>query len=75
MSSPKLDPQVLKGLFGKSLLVTSEWNTPEIEALCAVAQRFQQLDREGKLQPLCPNELAYAMFFDNSTRTKSAWGG
>ena len=75
MSNSKLDPQVLKNLLGKSLLITSDWSTPEIEALCAVAQRFEQLDREGKLQPLCPNELAYAMFFDNSTRTKSAWAG
>ncbi|HEY3448885.1 MAG TPA: hypothetical protein VGK67_21170 [Myxococcales bacterium] len=75
MASQKIDPQVLKNLFGKSLLVTSEWTTPEIEALCAVAQKFQALDLQGKLQPLCPNELAYAMFFDNSTRTKSAWAG
>ncbi|MBI5547413.1 MAG: knotted carbamoyltransferase YgeW [Deltaproteobacteria bacterium] len=75
MASPKFDPQVIKTLIGKSLLVTSDWTTPEVEALLTVAQRFQQLDREGKLQPLCPNELAYAMFFDNSTRTKSAWAG
>ena len=30
--------------------------------------------RPGKA-PLLPNELAYALFFDNSTRTKSAWAG
>ncbi len=70
-----VDPKVLKGLYGKSLLVTSDWSSPEIEALVSVAQKFAELDRKNKLKPLCPNELAYAMFFDNSTRTKSAWAG
>ena len=46
-----------------------------LAALLAVAERFAALDRAGKKTPLLPHELAYAMFFDNSTRTKSAWAG
>lgn len=69
------NPKVLKSLFGKSLLLTTDWTTAELEQLLAVAARFETLDRGGKLKPLCPNELAWALFFDNSTRTKSAWAG
>jgi ornithine carbamoyltransferase len=65
----------LKGLFGKSLLITDEWSKEEIGTLLAVAERFAALDRAGRCPALLPNELAYAMFFDNSTRTKSAWAG
>jgi knotted carbamoyltransferase YgeW len=32
-------------------------------------------DRRGIRTPLCPEELAWAVFFDQSTRTKSAWAG
>ena len=74
-SAVKFDKKVLKSLYGKCLLLTTDWTTAEIEALLTVADKFQELDRKGKLKPLLPNELAYAMFFDNSTRTKSAWAG
>lgn len=70
-----LDHEALAGLFGKSLLITEEWTTRELEALCAVAQRLEAKDRAGQPTALLPHELAYAMFFDNSTRTKSAWAG
>ncbi len=69
------DPNVLASLRGKSLLTTHDWSTAELDAVLAVAARFQQLDRAGSSRALLPNELAYAMFFDNSTRTKSAWAG
>jgi knotted carbamoyltransferase YgeW len=72
---PVLDPAVLSSLHGKSLLQTSDWSTAEIDALLAVASRFEAADRAGKSAALLPDELAYAMFFDNSTRTKSAWAG
>jgi knotted carbamoyltransferase YgeW len=72
---PALDPKVLAGLHGKSLLVTRDWSTPEIDALLATAARFEAADRARRLKPLLPDELAYALFFDNSTRTKSAWAG
>ena len=69
------DPAVLSSLQGKSLLTTHDYSTAELDAVLAVAARFQQLDRSGASTALLPNELAYAMFFDNSTRTKSAWAG
>ena len=71
----RLDSDVLASLRGRSLLTTHDWTTDELEAVLAVADRFQQLDRAGASTALIPNELAYAMFFDNSTRTKSAWAG
>ena len=70
-----LDAAVLRGLYGRSLLVTQDWSTAELEALLAVARRLEELDRAGRSTALLPHELAYAMFFDNSTRTKSAWAG
>lgn len=69
------DRSILKGLHGKSLLSTADWTTPELDALLAVAARLRELDRKGRLKPLCKGELAWALFFDNSTRTKSAWAG
>ncbi len=72
---PALDRAQLASLHGRSLLQTSDWSTAEIDALLAVASRFEAADRAGRSMALLPNELAYAMFFDNSTRTKSAWAG
>ncbi len=69
------DPDVLSGLVGRSLLLTDDYTTAELSQLLAVAERFAELDRAGKKAPLLPHELAYALFFDNSTRTKSAWAG
>ena len=70
-----LDPEVVASLRGRSLLLTREWSTAELDAVLAVADRFQQLDRDGRSVALLPHELAYALFFDQSTRTKSAWAG
>lgn len=75
VSKLKVDRKVLKSLLGKSLLLTSDWTTAELDALQGVARRFHELDRKKKLKPLCANQLAWALFFDNSTRTKSAWAG
>ncbi|MDJ0767964.1 MAG: hypothetical protein QNJ12_04190 [Ilumatobacter sp.] len=71
----EIDPDVVATLRGRSLLTTHDWTTAELDAALAVADRFQQLDRSGRPAALLPNELAYALFFDNSTRTKSAWAG
>lgn len=65
----------LERLLGRSLLLTDDASDEELEALLAVASRFAALDRAGRKTPFLPNELAYALFFDNSTRTKSAWAG
>lgn len=69
------DAGTLTGLYGRSLLLTDDWTTKELDALLAVAAAFEQADRAGRSLSLFPDELAYAIFFDNSTRTKSAWAG
>lgn len=65
----------LDDLIGQSMLTTQEWSTARLEAIRAVARAFAALDRQGIRTPLCPHELAWALFFDQSTRTKSAWAG
>jgi knotted carbamoyltransferase YgeW len=72
---PHPDPDGLRALGGRSLLTTQDWSTDELRTLLATAWRFAALDRAGHRTDLLPNELAYALFFDNSTRTKSAWAG
>ncbi|MCO4760287.1 MAG: hypothetical protein KC502_02210 [Myxococcales bacterium] len=67
--------EALRGLFGRSLLATSDATAAELDALLALAATFRQLDFAGVKVPLFAQELAYAVFFDNSTRTKSAWAG
>lgn len=70
-----LDEQAIEKLYGKSLLLTMEWSREDLESLMAVAEAFEALDRRRIKTPLHEHELAYAVFFDNSTRTKSAWAG
>lgn len=70
-----LNPDAHSRLVGRSLMVTQDWSTEDLEALMRVARAMKALDAEGIKTPLFPAELAYAMFFDNSTRTKSAWAG
>ena len=69
------DGASVHALHGRSLLTTHEWSVADLGTLLAVAERLEVLDRAGVATCLLPNELAYAMFFDNSTRTKSAWAG
>ena len=66
---------VLPSLLGRSLLLTDDYTKEELDALLAVARRLEALDSAGTKTPLLAHELAYAIFFDNSTRTKSAWAG
>ena len=75
LNLPALDSAAVANLRGRSLLLTQDWSTADIEALASVAAGFAALDRAGIKTLLCPHELAYAVFFDNSTRTKSAWSG
>jgi len=72
---PSLDPQRLTALEGRSLLLTRDWSMEEIDTLLGVASRLEALDRAGRSTAWLPDQLAYALFFDNSTRTKSAWAG
>ena len=62
-------------LAGRSLLTTQEWQIEDLETFLVLAERLQALDRAGRPLGWLPGELAYALFFDNSTRTKSAWAG
>ncbi len=71
----KLSDTRLEPLRGRSLLLTSEWSSEEIETLLDVGEAFQALDQASIATPLFPNELDYALFFDASTRTKSSWAG
>ncbi|HLB36617.1 MAG TPA: hypothetical protein VJL31_08625 [Gemmatimonadales bacterium] len=73
--SPLLNDNSLRPLLGRSLLLTDDWSTAELEALLAVAERLEALDHAGRSTALLADQLAYALFFDNSTRTKSAWAG
>src|SRR5260370_34141326 len=68
-------PDPLRALLGRSLLTTEDWSTPELEGLLGLATRLEAGDRAGQGTGLLPDELAYALFFDNSPRTKSAWAG
>ncbi len=43
-----LDGQALNALYGRSLLLTRDWTAAELEALLAVAARFEALDRSGR---------------------------
>jgi knotted carbamoyltransferase YgeW len=70
-----LDASAIAALKGRSLLLTQDWSRDDLRALLAVAERLAALDRAGKRAALLPDQLAYALFFDNSTRTKSAWAG
>jgi knotted carbamoyltransferase YgeW len=74
MTSP-LDASALSALHGRSLLQSQDWSSRDLETLLALASRLEALDRRGTRTPLLPHQLAYALFFDNSTRTKSAWAG
>ena len=65
----------LDALLGRSMATTQDWSVRDIDALAALARAFAELDRAGVPTPLCPHELAWALFFDRSTRTKSAWAG
>jgi knotted carbamoyltransferase YgeW len=75
MTAAALDHEALGRLLGRSLFTTDDFDDCELDALLAVAERLAERDRAGIATPLFPHQLAYALFFDNSTRTKSAWAG
>lgn len=71
----KLSGAMSSQLLGKSLFLTQQASEAELDHIFAVARSFEAMDRAGVKTPLLDGELAYAVFFDNSTRTKSAWAG
>ena len=70
-----LDGHAVDALLGRSMLTTQEWSVGDLASVRAIARVLADLDRRGIRTPLCANELAWAVFFDQSTRTKSAWAG
>ena len=70
-----LEGHDLAALARQSLLTTQEWSRADLDSVRAVARALADLDGRGVRTPLCPDELAWAVFFDQSTRTKSAWAG
>lgn len=70
-----IDHARLAALAGRSVLTTHDWSTHDLDTLLGVATRLEELDRAGVDLQMSTGQLAYAMFFDNSTRTKSAWAG
>ncbi len=76
MTTTTLDRDRLAALAGRSLLLTRDWTREDLDTLLAVARRLAELDRAGtRVDGWLRGELAYAMFFDQSTRTRSAWAG
>ena len=56
-------------------MTTHDWSAADLDTLLATAARREARARDGTRVDVLRGELAYAMFFDNSTRTKSAWAG
>jgi aspartate carbamoyltransferase catalytic subunit len=54
-------------LYGKSLLLTDDYSAEELDAVVSVTERLAALDRAGRKAALLSDELAYTLFFDNST--------
>ena len=71
----RLEAASLDALHGRSMLLTQDWTTAEIDTLCTLAEALQGLDRGGRVPALFPQQLFWALFFDQSTRTKSSWAG
>lgn len=73
-----MDKEILKKadkLYGKSLFETKDWKIDEINTLMEVCDFLQKRDMKGKSIELLRNKLMIALFFDNSTRTKTSWAG
>ncbi len=70
-----LDQTALDAIYKKSLLTTQQWSDADLATLRSLAKTLAGFDRAGLSTALCPDELAWAVFFDQSTRTKSAWSG
>ena len=71
----ELDGDAVARLVGRSLPTTQEWSVADLRTVLDLTRAFATLDRAGGVPELCPRELAYGLFFDRSTRTRSAWSG
>ena len=70
-----LDQSDLDAVYKRSLLTTQGWSDTDLASIRSLARTLAGFDRAGLSTSLCPSELAWAVFFDQSTRTKSAWAG
>ncbi len=70
-----LDQSDLDAVYRRSLLTTQGWSDTDLASIRSLARTLAGFDRGGLSTALCPAELAWAVFFDQSTRTKSAWAG
>ena len=71
----ELDGDAVARLVGRSLPTTQEWSVADLRTVLDLTRAFADLDRAAGVPELCPRELAYGLFFDRSTRTRSAWSG
>jgi len=71
----ELDRAAVARLLERSLPTTQEWPVEDLRTVLDLTRAFAALDRAGAVPELCPRELAYGLFFDRSTRTRSAWSG
>jgi knotted carbamoyltransferase YgeW len=69
------DAEALSSLHRRHLLETRDWSREQILALCDLAELLAARDAEGRIPAVLSGELHYGLFFDASTRTKSAWAG
>ncbi len=70
-----LDQPALDAVYKRSLLTTQQWSHADLATIRSLARVLGGFDKSGLSTALCPAELAWAVFFDQSTRTKSAWAG
>ncbi len=52
----RLDAAAIEALHGRSMLLTQDWTTPGIEALCTLAEVLQGLDRAGRVASVARRE-------------------
>ncbi|MCA9620647.1 MAG: hypothetical protein KC731_16605 [Myxococcales bacterium] len=65
----------LESLHHQSFIETRDASPAQLAALTGLAEMFEALDARGRVPHLLEGQLAYALFFDMSTRTRSAWAG
>jgi len=61
--------------YGKSVFETQEHSKEELDAILDLATIFQDFEEKGVKSNYLEDRLAFALFFDNSTRTKSSFAG
>lgn len=63
----------MSSLKGRDYIETQDFTTQEIEELLAMAADLKAKFQRGEPTPLLPNQTAFLLFFDKSTRTRNAF--